>query len=112
MGHPSNPSLRTAGIVRPPAGIEALDAKTSGFRRRRVIGAVSGILLIGALAAGCGGAGTATGGSASRNELTSTRHEASASTTTSTTAVQPCGSNRDPFDPTASPPPAGSAAIC
>ena len=86
----------------------------SRVNRRKLIGAIVGVLLIGSLAAGCGGADAASGGASngvSGKLLTSTQH-GSGTSTTSTTALANCGSNRDPFDPTGSPPPAGSPAIC
>lgn len=78
-------------------------------RRRRLLGALGGVIVAGALLAACGGAGEAGGGHAADGHLLrSTRH----ASTTSTTALPSCGSNRDPFDPAGSPPPAGSPAIC
>jgi hypothetical protein len=109
MRQPSNAPNARATLVHPATG--ALRWTRSGGTRRRLIGAVGGILLVGALAAGCGGAGSASGGDSGSKLLASTRHT-SASGTTTTTAVQTCGSNRDPFDPTGSAPPAGSPAIC
>lgn len=86
-------------------------ARSAGARRR-LISAVGAVLLLGALTAGCGGADAASGNGGAIKSLTSAQHETSASSTTPTTAISDCGSNRDPFDPTASPPPAGSPAIC
>lgn len=45
--------------------------------------------------------------------VTSHSSGSTATTSTTTTTVVPqCGSNRDPFDPTGAPPPAGSPAHC
>jgi hypothetical protein len=64
----------------------------------------------GLLAAGCGTA-AAPGTAGTTNRLVV--HKAShAATTTTSTTLPPCGSTRDPLDPTHSPPPAGSPAIC
>lgn len=101
----------TAGFGRQPLA-SAVAKPRSDNGRRRSIGAVVGVILIGALAGGCGGSGAVSGGSDTGKVLTSTQHDARASTTTSTTALPNCGSNRDPFDPTGSPAPAGSPAVC
>lgn len=103
--------LSTAGATRVSGNWSRIPRPRSGIKRRKLTGTIVGLLSIAALAAGCGGAGAASGGNSSGLVLTSTQHEAKASTTP-TTALANCGSNRDPFDPTGSPPPAGSPAIC
>lgn len=123
MGHTRTVRLTTAAAARTSRGrstAEAEVAAQAGVPRRRLIGAVTGLLLIGTLAAGCGGAGAASGAGGGAKVLTSAQHSASTSTTPSTgpsktsssTALPSCGSNRDPFDPTGSTPPAGSPALC
>lgn len=76
--------------------------------RRRICAAACSLLMVGVIAAGCGS------GSASQvppPHATLTRVRIHSSTTTSTTLAS-CGSTRDPFDATDSPPPPGSPAIC
>jgi hypothetical protein len=115
-------TTQAAATFEDTAKAEAEVATRASASRRKLIGSISGVLLIGALAAGCGGAGAASdpgtgnGGAA----LTSAQHDTSPSTTpttgpsktSSSTALPSCGSNRDPLDPTGSPPPAGSPALC
>jgi len=91
---------------------------------RRRAGIVSCCLMaVGLAAAACGsatGAGVPAHGTRSKAALTraSTTRVATPSTTTTTTTtttipnLPTCGSPRDPFDPTGSPPPAGSPALC
>lgn len=85
---------------------------------RRVAAVAAGLGLVGAVAAGCG---TAQGGAAGPGSGAQMPHAAltaaGSTTTTTTTTTSPaslpaCGSLRDPFDPTGSPPPAGSPALC
>lgn len=90
-----------------PAQANVTSSSRSTRNRRKVVGVLAGISLLGGLAVGCGAASAASGGGGGK--LLSSSHQTS---TTSTTALASCGSNRDPFDPTASPPPAGSPAIC
>lgn len=106
---PSNAG--STGASASPPRTAAVTRSWPGGKRRRVLGSIGAVLAIGALAAGCGGGTTASGANSTRQLLSSARQE-TGSTTTSTTALPSCGSNRDPFDPTGSPPPAGSPAVC
>jgi hypothetical protein len=84
--------------------------------RRRVGTAIGGLLLAGLIGTGCGAAagnGPAASGSARHfAPVAGSSAKASATTTTTTPALPACGSLRDPFDPTLTPPPAGSVALC
>lgn len=83
--------------------------------RRRFLGAVGGLVLAGVLA-GCGAGDLASPAANHSGTGTLTRTTGSTSTTTTTTpgsaSLPECGAARDPFDPTGSPPPVGSAAVC
>ena len=74
---------------------------------RRRVGAICGCLLVVGLAAGCQ-ADADTAAPSHDPHVILTKSTAP----TTTTTLPGCGSPRDPFDPTGSPPPAGSPAIC
>lgn len=81
---------------------------------RRVGLALCCLVAAGALAAGCGGS-TGAAAPAGARHATLTKSTTTSTTTTTTTVpanLPACGSRRDPFDPSDSPPPAGSPAIC
>jgi hypothetical protein len=79
---------------------------------RRGISTALGVVLVGAVAAGCGG-----GGAAAPVVTTTTTTAAGGGVTTTTAPpnqvpVASCGAKRSPFDPTLTPPPANSPARC
>ena len=89
--------------------------------RGRLASVLCGIIVVSLLTAGCAGAENASNTRARHQiiETKSTRssarsRERSASTDNSAvrTTVPVCGSLRDPFDPTNTPPPPDSPAIC
>jgi len=103
---------RSSGVRRPSRGV--------GYRRRRTqVGTVLCALLVaGAVAGGCGGSQQSGAGGGTRQGVTvrgaapAPSAALSKSTATTTTTMPQCGSSRDPFDPTNSPPPPGSPALC
>jgi hypothetical protein len=83
--------------------------------RRRVGAALCGLVAAGALVAACGGGGgAAVQNHGGHDALARANSTSTSTTTTSTTTVTlpACGSLRDPFDPSDTPPPAGSPALC
>lgn len=93
---------------------------TGAGRRVRLVAAVIGALTAGALAAGCGAGGAAAPSHAPSpapvirtvsTVPTPTSAPPSAKKAGAPTLAE-CGSLRDPFDPSATPPPAGSPARC
>jgi len=90
------------------------------FARRRLVkqalAPLGMLLLAGVVATGCGGtSGPAPGARPAPSPGAALVHATSsrpAPTTSTSTTLPQCGATRDPFDPTNSPPPPGSPAIC
>ncbi len=85
----------------------------------RRLGLVMGSMLLAGLATiacttsgGAAGKGGATGVLTASSTPATTSTTGPTPTTTTSTTLADCGATRDPFDPTNSPPPAGSAANC
>ncbi|HLN15126.1 MAG TPA: hypothetical protein VK277_00115 [Acidimicrobiales bacterium] len=77
------------------------------------IAAVVALGMAGALAAGCSSGGGTAGSTGGGSVVTTTVPPTTSTTTTTLPAgVTACGSQRDPFDPALTPPPAGSPANC
>lgn len=78
--------------------------------RRRVVAVVGLMVLLGSgIAAGCESLASAAPSNLPAGLTGSTTPS---KTTTATTELPQCGASRDPLDPSGSPPPAGSPAIC
>ncbi len=91
-----------------PTSVSLAPQRPSGRLRRRlaVVALGAGALL----AAGCSASAPPPASVSGTTHLVA--HHTKATSSTTTTTLAPCGSTRDPLDPTNSPPPAGSVAIC
>jgi hypothetical protein len=84
---------------------------------RRTLLSVAAILAAGTLTASCSGSGPSAAPPVTTLPPGQVAKGTTATTATTTTTTQPgplspCGSTRDPLDPTDAGPPAGSPAIC
>ncbi len=109
-------SMSGASQVRGPKGRSPHVGRPSQARRQLTVGLL-GLLTSAGILAGCGTGVGAPAPTRPNAVLVKTTKPTTPSTTTTTTtpvstSLPECGSGRDPFDPTGSPPPAGSAAIC
>jgi len=95
-----------------PASADGARGNEDPSRARRLASLGLAVMTAGLLAAACGSNGSATPTTGSGSVVAKTVPTTSSTTTTTPANVKPCGSNRDPFDPTLAPPPAGSPAIC
>jgi hypothetical protein len=106
---------RTATVCMDTPDVEAGEVVAAGARAgRRWVAAVCGLVVAGAVAAGCGGGSGSSTPPASPAQVTATQHVTSTPAVvppagTTTTLPAQCGSPRDPLDPTNTPPPSPAA---